>query len=260
MLEPPAFAPRLLPENRVMQSLWVGDALGDMELLSIRSFLAHGHTYHLYLYDDCPNVPPGVIIKDAHAILPPTWRGYITLPSFADEFRYNLLPKSGIPWWVDLDIIALAPFNTEQPYCFASENYPPERPTTLVNTCVIKAPPDCAFLHHAIRRTATMDPAHPKGRYLNGIIAYGPELATELVFELALERFIAPAATFIPIASCDTPRAFIDPTIPTDLTHSLAVHCFKSCWGEGPQPSHHPNSLWEQLKRRYPSNMELSYA
>ena len=55
-----------------VQSLWVGSRLSTMEQLAIRSFLHHGHGYHLYTYDppSVENLPPGAEELDAEAILP----------------------------------------------------------------------------------------------------------------------------------------------------------------------------------------------
>ena len=60
----------LLPENRVIQSLWIGSSLSAMEQLGIASHIAHGHEFHLYVYDAIQNVPRGATLKDAAEILP----------------------------------------------------------------------------------------------------------------------------------------------------------------------------------------------
>src|SRR5205823_1893528 len=56
--------------NRIIQGLWIGPQLSIMEQLSIASFLRNGHDYHLYIYNELPNVPKGVVIRDASEILP----------------------------------------------------------------------------------------------------------------------------------------------------------------------------------------------
>lgn len=40
--------------NWVIQGLWVGGSLSRLEKLSIQSFLAYGHEYHLYAYTGLP--------------------------------------------------------------------------------------------------------------------------------------------------------------------------------------------------------------
>jgi len=49
----------------VVQSLWIGEKLSNIELLSINSFVKRGHLYHLYVYEIPKNVPSKVILKDA---------------------------------------------------------------------------------------------------------------------------------------------------------------------------------------------------
>jgi hypothetical protein len=43
----------------IIQSLWIGDALGPLQELSIASFLHFGHEYHLHCSKTVDNVPPG---------------------------------------------------------------------------------------------------------------------------------------------------------------------------------------------------------
>ena len=53
----------------IVQSLWIGNHLSDMEIISIKSFIEHGYEYHLYCYDKIDNVPEGTIVKDGNEIL-----------------------------------------------------------------------------------------------------------------------------------------------------------------------------------------------
>ncbi|MBY0406370.1 MAG: capsular polysaccharide synthesis protein, partial [Rickettsiales bacterium] len=111
-----------------IQSLWIG-SLGALERLSMRSFLAHGHRYHLYAYDLTLAPPPGVELKDAREILPeeaiftyPRGKEKGGISAFADWFRYELLAQKG-GWWCDTDIICLKPFLFENPLVLASERH-----------------------------------------------------------------------------------------------------------------------------------------
>ena len=96
----------------VVQSLWIGDRLSTLERLSVCSFLANGHEYHLYVYDDVKNVPSEVSIKDANEILPHSdvFKVNGSLALFADWFRWELLLKSG-GIWVDMDLVCLRPLD-----------------------------------------------------------------------------------------------------------------------------------------------------
>ena len=89
-----------------VQSLWIGDRLSTLERLSVCSFLANGHEYHLYVYDDVINVPSEVSIKDANEILPQSelFKVNGSLALFSDWFRWELLLRSG-GIWVDMDLV-----------------------------------------------------------------------------------------------------------------------------------------------------------
>ena len=101
----------------VIQQLWVGSNLSYIEKLSIRSFLAVGHTVHLYSYDPNIDVPEGCTVRDASEILPEesifahsqrTGRSKGSLAGFADLFRWKLIYQKGGAW-ADADVICLAP-------------------------------------------------------------------------------------------------------------------------------------------------------
>src|SRR5437016_4032991 len=100
--------------NRIIQGLWIGSELSVMERMSIISFLRNGHEYHLYTYNDLPNVPDRVVVKDANRILPASaifkYKERPSYAGFANYFRYRLLLEHG-GWWADLDVVCLRPFD-----------------------------------------------------------------------------------------------------------------------------------------------------
>ena len=53
----------------IVQSLWVGNSLSNMEVCCIQSFLKHGFTFHLYTYENVKRIPKGTVIKDANEIM-----------------------------------------------------------------------------------------------------------------------------------------------------------------------------------------------
>jgi len=57
-------------ENKIINGLWVGSHLSPLELLCIKSFLDHGHIFHLWTYQELelPNWE-GLVQKDANEIL-----------------------------------------------------------------------------------------------------------------------------------------------------------------------------------------------
>src|SRR4051812_19813754 len=97
----------------IIRGLWIGAELSVMERMSIASFLAHGHEYHLYVYDDVKYVPKGALVRDANEILPSSmifqYKHSKSYAGFANFFRYQLLLQKG-GWWVDTDVVCLKPF------------------------------------------------------------------------------------------------------------------------------------------------------
>jgi glycosyltransferase involved in cell wall biosynthesis len=123
--------PLLSADNRIVHGLWIGPALSKMELLTIKSFLRHGHEFHLWVYDKIQTpLPKEVILQDANKIIPRkriikkadtdpecgVGQGSFSSP-FSDLFRYKLLYEKG-GYWVDMDITCLRPFNFSTPYVF----------------------------------------------------------------------------------------------------------------------------------------------
>lgn len=132
----------------IIQSLWIGDALSNLEKLCIRSFLDHGHEFHLYVYDEVGGVPSGAVVKDANKILLRDkifrYRGG-SLAGFSNWFRYELLNRCG-GFWADMDTVCIRPFD------FADELYIQLCDDCLFTTSPLRAPPGHPLLREMIRR------------------------------------------------------------------------------------------------------------
>ncbi|WP_192255139.1 hypothetical protein [Mesorhizobium silamurunense] len=107
--------------------LWIGDGLGRIELLSIASWLAHGHAVRLHAYQPVANVPREVDLVDGGRCVPfadikrlrHSKTGSYALAS--DYFRYRLQLVSG-GLWSDLDIVCLKPVTIEGTCLFGLED------------------------------------------------------------------------------------------------------------------------------------------
>lgn len=114
--------------DNLFHSLWIGEKLGDPELLTLHSFAEKGHSIQLWAYNKMNNVPEFTIVKDANEIIPESkvfkydknskidW-GKGSYAGFSDVFRYKLLYEHG-GWWVDMDVTCLKPFNIKKEYFF----------------------------------------------------------------------------------------------------------------------------------------------
>ncbi|KGJ04354.1 hypothetical protein SAMN04487972_11351 [Paracoccus halophilus] len=132
---------------RDLATLWVGH-LGPIEYASIASFLRHGHRLTVYSYDRLAGLPAGVEGRDANEILPAKQVAIYSRegsPSLhSNFFRYALMERTESVW-VDLDIIALRPFDFPGDRIYAHEN--PER----VNCAVLRMPRNSPALAELLR-------------------------------------------------------------------------------------------------------------
>jgi len=199
-----------------------------MEQLSIKSFLRHGHAYHLYLYEKIRNVPEGVIIKDANEILPGSMifryqrgPGKGSYAGFSDLFRYKLLlDRGGI--WADLDFVCLKPFEFASEYVFMSENR--QDGHAAVTSGVIKAPPGSECIEACYDKARKSGPKEIKWGET------GPALLASIVEKFRLETFVVPPHFFVPINWWEF-KALINPTFQFEISDdTYAVHLWNEMW------------------------------
>jgi hypothetical protein len=239
-----------MPGNEIIQGLWIGDALSTMERLSIASFLAHGHEYHLYAYGEVANVPPGTRLRDAREVLPESrifrYAKHPSYAGFANFFRYRVLLDRG-GWWVDTDAVCLRPFDFAEDYVFGSEPTAHGDPTPTSG--FIKAPAGSEAMAFAWKQCQSKDP----GRLTWG--ETGPRLVAEVIREFSLGRFLHGPSTFAPIPHFDWERV-LEPVWAGDFpAETRAVHLWNEMWRRGgrDKDAHYPpDCLYERLKARYP--------
>ena len=113
--------------------MWIGNVLSSMEILTIKSFIANGHVFYLWLYDS-PIIDKidNLFIMNASDIISREFvfsyknkntfgHGKGSYAGFSDIFRYKLLYEYG-GWWVDMDITCLKAFDFEQDYVFRAHH------------------------------------------------------------------------------------------------------------------------------------------
>lgn len=193
---PESLATAEMPEMPVMagrplaQSLWVGPRLRWVEQLSIASYLRNGWRYQLYVYDTPANVPAGVEIMDAEAILPRSalfreggssgWHKG-SLGAFSDLFRYALLLRRG-GMWTDTDVLNRRRFEPDGRSFMSTELidgglYGP-------NGALLAAPAGSPFMAEALRRAEALI-----GENQLRFARIGPELLAEMIAERGLSGF-----------------------------------------------------------------------
>ncbi len=238
--------------NKVVQGLWIGSQLSPVEELSIRSFLAHGHEYHLYVYGRIQNVPEGAVLRDAGEIIPShkifKYRDYDSYAGFSNHFRYKLLRTNG-GWWADLDLICLRPFDFEDDYVFSSEDSQPlDGNNRHVNVGAIKSPACSPLMKHlwqACERKRPSDLVWGES---------GPRLFSEGVHKFRLESYVKTPAVFCPIPWFRWKDA-IDPDVPCRFTEeTYAIHLWNEMWrreGFDKEDQYDAACLYERLKAMY---------
>ena len=147
----------------VVQSLWIGSSLPPIQRLSIRSFLEHGHDYHLYAYEEIAGLPKGTTVCDASTLLPresifcyQDGVGKGSYSAFSNLFRYKLIFEKG-GWWVDTDVVCLRPFDFDDEFVFATECEADG--TTSAASCVFKSPAGSEYLGYCLQVCDAKDKA-----------------------------------------------------------------------------------------------------
>lgn len=224
----------------VIQSLWIGNPLSNLEKLCVQSFLDHGHEFHLYVYDDIDGIPDGATVKDANEIISSSEifqfkNGYA---QFSDLFRFEMLYKIG-GFWVDMDTVCIKPF------VFADEIIIQTHPTFLsrfINT-TIRFPAGHEAMQKLIAQCRNIGmPKH----YFEFF-----DLFSQMVVERKLERYAQP-----PLCFWSPANPFLD-YYPDGIdlpaaTH--AVHISNSSVAKAPYGKNdifHPDSLFERLKKEH---------
>jgi hypothetical protein len=245
----------------MIQSLWIGKHLTNMEQLAITSFLKNGHRYHLYLYDEVKGVPSGTVLRDAEKIVPSTKifknKDRDSYAGFADLFRFKLLLDRG-GYWVDTDVVCLKPFKFKADFVFVQE--PITRkviPRLLrkyyVNTWFIKAPPDSKLIEYCYNEALKIDPQNMSWG------ENGPKLFNRAVTEFRLRKFISPNTAFCPIYARQY-RQFTNGSWLASRKwrkaqqNAYGIHLYNEMWrrnGIDKNGTFPRNSIYEQLKTRY---------
>lgn len=252
----------------VVQSLWVGDRLSRMEYYSILSFLKLGYKFILYTYGDVENVPKGTTIKDGNKIMPSEeiFKLKETFLPFADIFRYKMLYLKG-GYWVDLDMIALKPFDFKHLYVFSSERtiqkgaYRNRHSKYVANIGVLKAPKNSKFyleLYNKCMEVQKKGKNKDKLRYM--------KLLKEQIIKYKYEKYVKDPSLFCHLDWWYAKDAFV----PNYNKEMLPDIYFKSKYGV-----HEPNGLplksmftvpytihfWRDLvKNKYKLDLDSTYS
>jgi len=215
--------------KNIIQGLWIGKSLSLMEQLSIKSFLANGHEYHLYVYRKVKNVPRNTVIKDANEILPEQMifkyrdkehEGGFS--GFSNLFRYKLLSEKG-GFGVDLDVVCLKNWDFDASYVFATERSYRKKPDSIC-AGIIKAPQASDFIKECYESANSMDIKTLRFRQ-NGMF-----LLHSLIEKYELKRYVASPDVFCPIDHWEWIK-FIDQNLDFSISEkTYGIHLWHELW------------------------------
>lgn len=188
--------------NKAIHSFWISGSLSEMNLLTIKSFLANGHDFHLYayakdehirqLYDNglYPEFRDGTFkIFAADEIIPESQIYYyknmaggnpaFKFGGFAERLKAEMLFKLG-GFHVDLDVSCLKPFDFESDYVLRPHN------SGGIVANIIKAPAGSEFARRYVEHTKTINAENRDWeKSFKGL--------NQIVKDLDLEKYILPA-------------------------------------------------------------------
>ena len=187
--------------SHIIQSLWIGGDLSNMERLSIKSFLDHGNEYHLYTYEEVNNVPDGAIVKDANEILNEDEiykykNGSVS--AFSNLFRFTMLFKKG-GYWADTDLVCLRPFKYDTDFVIATET-DKDYDKNIITSCFLKMPMKSQEALEGIRIQRAN-----KLKILQGEMEWGagPSCVKTIVNKYKLQEYLLP---WQGVCSCSWPH------------------------------------------------------
>lgn len=228
-----------------LASFWVGERLGPIELASLRSFVRHGDRITVYSPTPLDSLPDGVSWRNAAEIMPCDriirHRKTQSPALHSDLFRYQLMAKTE-KIWVDLDVIALRPFDFDSAWVFGYESVDlvamgvlrlPKSSRTLQGLLTLKPdmvgfPPYLSGFRLAKYWLRTAGRGLPLERWPWG--GTGPRVLTHYLEQSGEIRYALPVSAFYSVPLHEAER-FLEPGALTkaDLpAEAWAVHL----WGK----------------------------
>lgn len=169
-------------------SLWIGNPLSKVEQTALASFIYHGHTFTLFVYDMQLKVPKGIIKENANKIIPESeiFKVQNSYGPFADMFRYKMIKETGLTW-TDTDSICLRSDWNFGDYLFGFEEE-----GRLANG-ILRMPKESELINFLINRSIEYD----KNKIVWSEI--GPLLVTKGAKKFNVLKYAQPPEVFYPI-------------------------------------------------------------
>ncbi|MCY4180846.1 MAG: hypothetical protein OXD48_11355 [Litoreibacter sp.] len=213
----PLTAGQIVAKEYAIAQLWIGGALTYMEQLCAVSFRDAGHHVKMYTYGEVANIPDGIEICDANAIMPlgdviAHKRTGSPAPQ-ADKWRYNMLAKTDDQIWADTDAYCVKLFTTPNGHFHGWES------AHHINNGVLGLPSDSETLAQLVdfttdeyaipdwfkpelraemeRKKAEGNPVHV-GEQSWGV--WGPQALTHFLHKTGEQKYAMPIEALFPIS------------------------------------------------------------
>lgn len=169
-------------------SLWIGNPLSKVEQTALSSFIFHGHSFTLFVYDMNIKVPKGIIKENANNIISESeiFKIQNSYGPFADMFRYKMIKKTGLTW-TDTDSICL-----RSDWDFGEYLFGFEEDDRLANG-ILRMPQDSELINFLITNSVEYD----KTKIVWSEI--GPLMVTKGAKQFDVLKYAQPPKVFYPI-------------------------------------------------------------
>lgn len=203
-------------------SLWVGRPLSKVEQTCISSFIYHGHSFTLFVYDKDLKVPDGVVKKDARDIIPESklFKVDNSYGPFADMFRYTMISKTDLTW-TDTDNICLKSEWNFPEYLFGMQGGPHK----IVANGLLRAPKESKLIKDLMEYANSFNKKEIKWGEI------GPQLLTAKIHENGLSGYIKKPKVFYPVNYWEWEDIF-DPSKKADVLEKLRNSHTLQIWNQ----------------------------
>ncbi len=230
-----------------IHSLWIGERLGPLELVCLKSWIEQGHRAVLWRYEPLDGeLPPEVEIRDASLVAPRQdlvankRTGSWALG--ANLFRYRLLMNQAATW-CDLDVLMLKPMDMTSRYLFGWES------EYSINTAVLRIPMGHPLLQDMIDLYMMEAPIPPWAKFSRRIYyrllalvgrgrtkeefiwgTFGPKAMTYFADRRGVDEKAAEVSVFYPVPYEDA-QALLEPDVHVESylrPNTLSVHFWAS--------------------------------